>query len=211
MRIEPDERRRQNWRIDEIACDFELIDAWSLPAEGGPEEFADLVELVQNADPADDEASWLTRTLFQIRWTVGRWLGWDEPRDPLAIPGCTETSLRDRLPEDQRVASPPRADDRENSSKSPFQPVYRDEREYFTEISNSTVHAVMHLGWVPVGGGRYRGQMGVYVKNRGRFGRYYMAFIAPFRHWIVYPAFMRRVDRRWRSRAGGPRAASAIS
>jgi hypothetical protein len=37
--------------------------------------------------------------------------------------------------------------------------------------------------------------MAVYVKPRGRFGRPYMAFIAPFRHWVVYPALLRQIER----------------
>jgi hypothetical protein len=41
--------------------------------------------------------------------------------------------------------------------------------------------------------------MAVYVKPRGRFGRPYMAFIAPFRHWVVYPALMRQIERAWSS------------
>jgi hypothetical protein len=39
--------------------------------------------------------------------------------------------------------------------------------------------------------------MAVYVKPRGRFGRPYMAFIAPFRHWVVYPALLRQIERAW--------------
>lgn len=210
MRIEPDEHRRHDWRIEAIAPDFTLIDAWSLPAEGGPEEFAHLVAMIEDLDPADDQGSRLTRGLFRVRLAVGRWLGWDEPRAPLAIPGCTETTLRDRLPPDERLGE--HADQSAASaSTSPFSPVYRDDREYFAEISNSTVHAVMHLGWVPSGPGRYRGQMGVYVKNRGRFGRWYMAAIAPFRHWIVYPALMRRIERMWSARPSGLRTADVTS
>ena len=55
----------------------------------------------------------------------------------------------------------------------------------------------MHLAWVDQGDGRYQGQMAVYVKPRGRLGKGYMALIKPFRHWIVYPALMRQIERAW--------------
>jgi hypothetical protein len=50
------------------------------------------------------------------------------------------------------------------------------------------------------GEGRYQGQMAVYVKPRGGFGAAYMALIRPFRHRVVYPALMRRIERAWNAR-----------
>ena len=49
----------------------------------------------------------------------------------------------------------------------PFVPLYRTDDEFAAEISNQTVHGVMHLAWVDQGEGRYQGQMAVYVKPRG--------------------------------------------
>src|SRR5271169_1345960 len=72
--------------------------------------------------------------------------------------------------------------------------------EFAAELSNQTVHAVMHLAWVDRGEGHYQGQMAVYVKPRGRLGRRYMTLIAPFRHWVVYPALMRQIERAWKTR-----------
>ena len=65
------------------------------------------------------------------------------------------------------------------------------------------MHGVMHIGWVPDGAGGYRGQMAVYAKPNGRLGTAYMAAIAPFRHWIVYPSMLREMGRRWRARGSG--------
>ena len=31
-------------------------------------------------------------------------------------------------------------------------------------------------------------------------GKAYMAFIKPFRYWIVYPTLMRRIERDWNAR-----------
>jgi hypothetical protein len=58
----------------------------------------------------------------------------------------------------------------------------------------------MHLAWVEKGEGRYQGQMGVYVKPRGRLGAAYLALITPFRHRVVYPALMRQIGRAWNTR-----------
>jgi hypothetical protein len=41
--------------------------------------------------------------------------------------------------------------------------------------------------------------MAIYVKPRGRLGKQYMAFIAPFRHWVVYPALLRQIERAWQA------------
>jgi hypothetical protein len=83
----------------------------------------------------------------------------------------------------------------------PFVPLYRTDDEYASETRNRTVHGILHLGWVDDGGGRYHGELAVYVRPRGLFGQGYMALIKPFRHWIVYPALMRQLDRAWSSRA----------
>src|SRR6202012_6033668 len=48
--------------------------------------------------------------------------------------------------------------------------------------------------------GTYQAQMAVYVKPRGRLGRAYMAFIKPFRYWIVYPALERELGSAWSRR-----------
>jgi hypothetical protein len=85
-------------------------------------------------------------------------------------------------------------------SSTNFIPLYRTDDEWAAELSNRTVHAVMHLAWVDRGQGRYQGQMGVYVKPRGGFGAAYMALIGPFRHLIVYPALMRQIARAWAGR-----------
>ena len=63
------------------------------------------------------------------------------------------------------------------------------------------MHAVLQLAWVDRGEGRYRGQMGVYVKTRGLPGEIYMLLIEPFRRVIVYPALMRQIESMWSARS----------
>jgi len=139
------------------------------------------------------EASPVNRLLFGTRLLLGRWFGWDDGA-ARPIPGRDEASLAERLPDDLRDTA---AGLRLGSS---FSPLYRTGTEFAAELSNQTVHGVLHLAWVDHGHGRYQGQMAVYVKPRGRFGKQYMAFIAPFRHWVVYPALLRQIERAWQAR-----------
>jgi hypothetical protein len=81
----------------------------------------------------------------------------------------------------------------------PFSPLYLQDDEFAAEAANKTMHGVLHLGWVPDGAGRYRGQMAVLVKPNGLLGAAYMAAIRPFRHVIVYPALMKQAERDWRT------------
>jgi Protein of unknown function (DUF2867) len=194
MRLSNNEHESHHWRISEVAPDFRLEDVWALPAQGGPEDFATLLEVMASLDPAKG-GSRATRALFGIRWRVGGWLGWDDAPRPLAIPDDSETSLSARLPEDLRDTAPD-----PKLRPAHFTPLYRTDVEWAAELSNRTVHAVMHLAWVEQGEGLYQGQMGVYVKPRGAFGAAYMAVIAPFRHRVVYPALMRQIERDWNAR-----------
>jgi hypothetical protein len=190
MRIANTEHRAHHWRIDDVTPDFELEDVWALPVTGGPGQFPELLAALAR-DRALEGDSGPARWLFGLRMWLGRVFGWDRNVNRLPIPGCTETSVRDRLPESERAELPPVAD-----ARLPFRPVYRDHREACMELSNDTVHALMHLSWVPEGD-HHRARMAVYVKTRGRLGRWYMALIAPFRHFVVYPAMLRRIGARW--------------
>lgn len=194
MRLSNGEYESHAWRISEVAPDFRLEDAWALPARGGVADFARLLEVMASLDPAHAESR-ATRALFSIRYRVGGWLGWDDAPRPPVIPEDTETTLSARLPEDLRNSAAGL-----NLRSTDFTPLYRTDFEWAAELSNRTVHAVMHLAWVEQGEDLYQGQMGVYVKPRGRFGEAYMAAIAPFRHRVVYPALMREIERGWNAR-----------
>jgi hypothetical protein len=193
------------WRIREIAPDFTVEDVWALPAHGRAEDFQALLELTAASDPANAE-SLPTRFLWQLRDHLGSWFDLGristrlvsdpgETADGLPIPGTSETSLSERLPDDLQGT----ATDIDFGSL-PFIPLYRTDDEFAAEISNQTVHGVMHLAWAAQGQGRYQGQMAVYVKPRGRLGKTYMTLIKPFRHLIVYPALMRQTERTWNAR-----------
>jgi hypothetical protein len=198
MRLPNAAHESRPWRIRDIAPDFTLEDVWALPVEGGAEDFETLLELAASLDPANAESG-PARFLWRFRDRLGRWFdlgrisaATDDAARKLPIPGTSETSLTGRLPDDLRNTA---AD--VDFGSLPFDPLYRTDVEFAAEVSNQTVHGVLHLGWVDQGEGRYRGEMAVYVKPRGRFGKGYMALIRPFRYWVVYPALMRQFERLW--------------
>jgi len=193
------------WRIREIAPDFKVEDVWALPVHGGAEDFQTLLELMISLDPANSESR-PARIVWSVRDRLGAWfdLGTAAPIDhgradaggKLPIPGTTETSLIDRLPEDLSNTA-----EGLNFVSTPFSAVYRTDDEYAAEVSNRTIHAVLHLAWVDQGEGRYQGQMAIYVKPRGTLGKRYVALVNPFRYRIFYPALLRQIGREWKTRS----------
>ena len=195
MRLPDREHTSRPWRIHELTRDFRVEDVWALPTPGGPDDFPLLVEGFAAGDPSQG-ASGLASVLWDLRWKLGKLFGWDDPDTGL---GTRVATLRDRLPPDLRDASTgPRFE------ALPFTPLYLLDDEWAAEIANRTMHGVLHLGWVPDGSGGHRGQMAVLVKPNGLLGQAYMAAIKPFRHRIVYPAMLRRIEREWQAPAGTP-------
>lgn len=205
MRIPNSVHEAGAWRIRDIVPDFTLEDVWALPVHGGADDFDALVDDMIASDPANSR-SLPTRVLWRARDRLGSWFGLggiaapndtgaDGAAGALPIPGTNESSLAGRLPDDLRGTA---AD--LQFVCLPFTPLYLTDVEFAAELSNQTVHGVMHLAWVDEGDGRYQGRMAVYVKPRGAFGTGYMAAIRPFRHWVVYPALMRQIERSWTRR-----------
>jgi hypothetical protein len=205
MRLPNAAHESRPWRIREIAPDFTLEDVWALPVYGGADDFPAVLEQMVSLDPAGVE-SLPARVLWRARDRLGKWFGLGRISVPvdssrngapgkLPIPGTSETSLSGRLPDDLRNTT---AD--LDFGSVPFVPLYRTGHEFAAEVSNQTMHGVMHLAWVEQAEGRYQGQMAVYVKPRGPLGDAYMALIRPFRHWVVYPALMRQIERVWNTR-----------
>src|SRR6266700_6652484 len=190
MRLANAAHTSRPWRIHELTADFQLEDVWALPTPGGPDDFPRLVQLMSSGAPSQG-SSRAARTLWAIRWKVGKLLGWDGPD---AGVGSRVPTLRDRLPVDLREGpSGPDFD------ALPFTSLYLLDDEFAAEIANRTMHGVMHIGRVPDQTGGFRVQMAVLVKPNGLFGTAYMAAIRPFRHLIVYPAMMRGWERTWRA------------
>ena len=184
---------RKPLKVHNLAHDFELLDVWTCPAISEPidrNRLDTFLEIFEQRAASLLERSGPAGILFRLREKLGAWFGWDEAMNTLPIPGCTETTLRSRL--SPRAQSQQRWSTGESAtfgSNPPFafQEVFRDEHEATFEISNGTVHALMHFSLLP---GQTKPHMAVYVKHRGWLGRVYMALIKPFRHFVVYPALL---------------------
>jgi hypothetical protein len=191
MRLPDSAHTSRPWRIHELTRDFELEDVWALPTPGGPEDFPRLVAGLAAGDPARG-SSGAARLLWAVRLKAGELLGWDRPEAGI---GSRVPTLRERLPADLRAAQRGPA-----FTTAGFSSLYLLDDEWAAEIANKTVHGVLHVGWVQDEAGRHRGQMAVLVKPNGLLGTAYLAAIRPFRHLIVYPAMLRRIERAWVSR-----------
>jgi len=192
------------WRVHELAQDFELEDVWELPTPGGPDDLPRLVQHFATPDQ-DRELPLVVRALFALRWKLGQLVGWERPGSGV---GERVPSLRERLPADllegprglDLRAVPGRA---EVDGPPVFSSVYQTHDEWLAELSNKTVHALMHIGWVPdESGSGYHAQMAVLVKPNGWFGKAYMAAIKPFRYALVYPLLLRSIGRQWEMKGG---------
>jgi uncharacterized protein DUF2867 len=200
MRLPTTAHTSRHWRIHELTEDFELEDVWALPTPGGPDDLARLVQQFTSRDEGGNKLPVALRALFAIRWKLGGLFGWDKPGSGV---GERVSSLRQRLPADLREGPrgpdlrtvPGRAD---ADGPIVFTSIYQTNDEWAAELSNKTVHAVMHIGWVPDESGTgHHAQMAVLVKPNGRFGKAYMAAIKPFRYAVVYPLLLRSIGRRW--------------
>jgi hypothetical protein len=182
----------QPWRIHEFARDFRTEDVWAFRTPGaGPDDFPVMLAAMRAAGGFAKQTP-PARFLFAVRWKLGALLGWDKATAGL---GTRVQSLRERLPRDLRETV-----DGSDSGGIPLTPVYQLDNEWARELANKTVHTIMHLGWAPSSDGDHELRMAVLVKPNGRFGRLYMALIAPFRYLIVYPALTRQWERAWRDR-----------
>ncbi|MFJ2774734.1 DUF2867 domain-containing protein [Streptomyces sp. NPDC087300] len=193
MRIPKAAHTAQPWRIHELTRDFRIEDVWSLRAPGaGPDDFPVMLDALKvSYDTRKEPAA--TRFLMGVRWKLGALLGWDRSQKGL---GGRVASLRDRLPSElARTAHDI------TPCTDPFVEVYQLDDEAARELANKTVHAIMHLGWVGTVDGGFELRMAALVKPNGRFGRVYMAFIAPFRYLLIYPPLIRQWERAWQDRA----------
>ena len=200
MRLPNSAHTSRPWRVHEFTQDFELEDVWKLPTPGGPDDLARLVQWFTS--PGENDLPVGLRALFVLRWKLGKVFGWDKPGSGV---GKRVSSLRERLPADLLEARrgpdlravPGRRADTEGPPI--FSSVYQTHDEWVAELSNKTVHSLMHIGWVPDdSGGGYHAQMAVLVKPNGRLGRAYMAAIKPFRYAFVYPLLLRSLGHDWR-------------
>ncbi|MGH9885367.1 MAG: DUF2867 domain-containing protein [bacterium] len=191
MRSTASAHRAHAWRVHTLAPDFELVDVWKFDVQTdsghGFDAFLDVFWEVMG--------TLKEHPLSRLRMAVGSVLGWDEKPDTHTIPGCNERAVVERLDAADRARNRVSASGPSSPPGLAVRPVYRFADEALYEISNETVHALLHLG-CPKGGAP---ELAVYIKSRGLFTRLYMAAIWPARHAIIYPAMTSRVERRWRA------------
>jgi hypothetical protein len=188
MRSSKEAHRAHPWRVHTLAADFEVIDVWRFTLPGDEGNFARFVEVFWAA--MGQAERW---ALSRLRLAIGRVMGWDQAPYSLAIPRCTETSVADRLTAADREKNHAREGEPSPLPAAAVKTVYQYDDEALFELSNDTVHALLHLGQVEGGG-----ELAVYVKSRGAFTRLYMAAIWPFRHFYIYPRLIAGIERRWR-------------
>jgi hypothetical protein len=190
----------QRYRIHDIAKDFQLADVRETPITGAESEFHEFLTILKqasglhNGNVSSKSESRLANWIFSVRVWLGRVFRWDRLFNELPIPGCTEISLRDRIAPSDRTELYPKS-----NSPFPLRPIYQDQRDAALELSNRTVHVVLHYAWVPEGD-RFRAHMALYVKTRGWFGPVYVAATAPVRKYVVYPLIMKQLAKQWRHR-----------
>lgn len=188
-------------RVHDFLQDVPLEDVWAIPLRGGgpSRTMRDLRPLFGLAEL--QAANPLIKWLFWLRWRVGTLLRWDQDGTYTAESYVHRLTLEDRSRSVIPVGS------REEQFE-PFTTLYVFEHEQLSEIRNATVHAFMSLSLEPALGG-YLAYMAVYVKPVSPYTRLYMTAIAPFRHFLVYPALIRSVQRSWAERYGVAKTADA--
>jgi hypothetical protein len=189
MRSSTEAHRANRWRVHALAADFEVIDVWRFDLRGGKGGFVRFVEVFW-AGMAEAEG-W---TLSRMRVAIGRLMGWDQAPHSLPIPGRTETSVADRLTAGDRQRNLVRQGEPSPLPAASVKAVYRFDDEALFEVSNDTVHALLHLSQVDGDA-----ELAVYIKSRGLFTRLYMAAIRPFRHLYLYPRLIARIEELWRT------------
>jgi hypothetical protein len=198
MKLDPRRHYDHPWRVHALAEDFELLDLWEVAIEsGGGDRFERFHAMISDNGFEADNA--IVRALFAIRTVLGRWFAWDKVEVTRPIPGCTEHSVVERLSEEDRARTRDVPGTPAKLDIGGVSAVYRFEHEALFEITNATIHALLHISWAPEPSAKPR--MAVYIKSRGVWSRVYMAMIEPFRMLFVYPALIAHLARTWRKQA----------
>lgn len=180
--MSPSEYQRVELRAHALLAEVPLHDVWAIDLDGGRKRSAaQLLDVLSFERFAN--ANRAVRFLFALRGLLGRTFGWDrESADPPGESFAKRLSPADR---DASLVAP-------GSAHGPFRVLFASDREAISEIRNATAHAFLVFALVERSGGQ-RLYWAVYVRPVGRFTRWYMALIDPFRRLIVYPALLRQI------------------
>jgi hypothetical protein len=184
--ISTQEFERLPLRVHDFLAGVPLHDVWAVDLPRARSGIT-LDEFLRTASGRPYTPSPLVRALLNIRFFVGRPLGWD--REPVATSGVLFAT---RLTTADRTRSLAPAGTREG----PFRVVYRFENEQLLELINRTAHAAALSALVETAKG-YRFYFGIYVRSVSRFTPIYLTLIDPFRRLVVYPSLLRSVRGKW--------------
>ncbi len=199
----PDERHGENqWVVQKLAYDFILEDVWEYPLRfresDGDSLYAFRKHAVQPMIKSLLTSPTVSGTLFRFRKVIGNVFGIDRQVNKMPVPGCTETSLYDRMSvEEKGKHNPALSIEIESDNYLSFHSVYAFADETLDELSNLTEHSLMHYAWIKKTDGTHKVQMAVYVKHRNVTGKIYMEIIKPFRHFVVYPYLFDEAIKKW--------------
>jgi hypothetical protein len=184
--ISKQEFERLPLRVHDFLAGVPLHDAWAVDLPRTRSGIT-LDEFLRTTSSCLSTPSAVVRALLNIRFFVGRLLGWD--REPAAT-GWETFATRLTTADLARSLVP--AGTREGL----FRVVYSFENEQLLELTNRTAHAAALSALVETHNG-YRFYLSVYVRSVSRFTRIYMALINPFRKLVVYPSLLRSVRVKW--------------
>ena len=189
--ISTQEFERLPLRVHAFLAGVPLHDVWAIDLPRTRSGIT-LDEFLGTASACLPTPSPVVRALLNVRFFVGRLLGWDREPAPTAW-GTFTTRLRTA----DRSRSLVSAGTREGL----FRVVYRFENEQLLEIINRTAHAAALSALVETASA-YRFYFAVYVRSVSRFTPVYMTLIDPFRKLVVYPSLLRTVRAKWNKTFG---------
>merc|ERR1712138_89305 len=127
---------------------------------------------VSNGINTDSKAA---NFLFWLRTRLGAMFAWDGQASQQTSPADDERSLTLRLTEEDHQRNTIHQQDLPMDPLVNPNPIYLFEDESLAEITNKTIHALVHMGWVDdqQESGKKRVVMSVYIKTKGTFSRLY--------------------------------------
>lgn len=172
---------------------------WKVPIEADnsdKESFNVFYTTAVNSFLMPESKKSMTSFLVKCRHLLGKLLPLDKNINTLSIPGCEEKSIKQRLTTHDLSQDKGGKPIRKKNVGAEFLPVYLFENESLHELSNDTVHGLVHIGWIKVDN-FYTATLAVYSKPRGKMGKVYLKLIEPFRYHIIYPAIMKSIKEEW--------------
>jgi Protein of unknown function (DUF2867) len=184
-------------RVHEVLAGTPLHDVWAVDLLHWHSGIS-LCKFLE-ASPLDSiPTSPLASYLMRLRFSIGRIMGWDRTARPKSGQQRSRSHDENQPTFVVRIS----ADDRMQSRIRPgtqakrMRIVYSFANEHLLEVKNRTVPAAMAVALVERPE-TYRLYLGVFVHNVNRWTPYYMAAIAPFRRWIIYPSLLRGIRKKW--------------